>query len=191
MPSFDHKVPPVAENTKALLLPPKCTHTHTHPCRLKNCSYPVPLQQHLSIQALLIADIPNNVFNPPHVPVWACVCVWDGSECLTFCKMTLFPLSFPSTLNNDGFSHNLTGKWHHLLLTPMMSRIIPQSIYCVATVFLCTVSKFITPQRFHRITVVEMAFTSTEFMSSFRSRLGHVAACSSAVSAKGLPQSWK
>lgn len=39
MPSFDHKVPPGAENTKALLL---LQNTHTQPWRLKNCFYPVP-----------------------------------------------------------------------------------------------------------------------------------------------------
>lgn len=53
-----------------------------------------------------------------------------------------------------------------------------------ATIFFRTVCKFITPLWYQRITAVEMAFTSTEFMPSFRNRLGHVAACSSSITCK-------
>lgn len=164
MPSFDHKVPPVAENTKALLLTPK--HTYTHPCRLKNSSDPVPLQQHLSIYPFksFLTLLLLTMFSNRDMFQFECVYVC-GMWAKPFAKLSLFILTEHTQC--CGFSHNLTGKWHHLLLTLMMNRTIPQSGYNVAMDSLRTVCKFITALWYHRITVVEIAFTSAEFTASF------------------------
>lgn len=143
------------------------THIHT-PLQaqklLRSCPAPAT-SLYLSIQVLLNAATPYNVFKPRHVQVRMCVCVWDVSK--AFCKMMLFLFILTEHTQCCGFSHNLTGKWHHLLLTLMMNRTIPQSGYNVAMDSLRTVCKFITALWYHRITVVEIAFTSAEFTASF------------------------